>query len=97
MRKEGRGGVVKISELFKVYTDRLRAPQKTVIKTFIEVVEDMFHITLKDDQCAYMVTSRTLTLHAGGPLKSEILLHKKEILTHLKGRLGEKSAPREIV
>ncbi len=97
MRKAGSGGIVKISDLFKVYADRLRAPQKTVVSTFIEVIEDLFHIQIRAEQCNYSVATKTLTVHTFGPLKSEIIVHKKEILAHLKGRLGEKSTPKEIL
>ncbi len=97
MRKKGRGEAIKISNLFEVYKTRLKAPQGTVIKTFEEVVEDMFGIKIRSEQSSYTVTSRTIHVTAGGPLKSEIMLHKKEILAHLRGRLGEKSAPKDIL
>ncbi len=96
--KKQRGkGIVKVSDLFKKYTDVLKAPQKTVVKNFIEVVDDLFGIVLRSDQCTFSVTSRTVTLTISGTLKTEILLHKKEILLHMKGRLGEKNSVHEIL
>ncbi len=38
-RRRG-GGIVKLSDLFKKYTDVLKAPQGTVVKQFIEVVQE---------------------------------------------------------
>lgn len=95
--KRGGKGNVKISELFKKYTDVLKAPQGTVIKNFIEVIEDVFNVTLRADQCSYSVASRTLTLRISGMLKTEILLKKKYVLEHMNHRLGKKNELREIL
>lgn len=86
-----------IKDLFDIYKKRLRAPQKTVINTFQEVVDDLLGVTIDEKTCEYTPANKTLKLAVGGPLKTEILLRKKEILSHLKGRLGERSAPKEII
>ena len=96
-KKKRGGGIVKISDLFKKYTDVLKAPQKTVVKNFIEVIQDLFGVTLRPDQCAYSVTSRTLSLRISGMLKTEIILQKKKVLEHMEQRLGEKNRLREIL
>lgn len=97
MRKKGRGDIVKVSDLFSVYKERLRAPQGSVIQAFQEVVNDVLGVSVPKEQCRYAVATKTLSVSVSGPLKSEILLRKEEILLHLKGRLGEKSAPRSII
>lgn len=97
MRKEGRGGITKIADLFAVYKARLKAPQGAVVKVFGEVVHDLLNIHIEEKWCSYAVASKILYLSSPGPIKSEVLMHKKEILNHLKGRLGEKSAPHDIV
>ena len=97
MRKKGRGDIVKVGDLFEVYTKRLKAPQGTVITTFREVVKDLLDVSIDKKQCAYTVATKTFKITAPGPLKSEILIRKREILMHMKGRLGEKSAPTEII
>ena len=97
MRKERTEGVVQIGSLFDIYKKKLKAPQKTVIKTFQEVVKDLLQITFKNDQCSYTVFTKTLSITVSGTIKTEILLRKKEILTHMRGRLGEKSAPKDII
>ena len=40
------GGVKKISTLFESYKQRLVAPQKTVIDTFVEVIHDLLSIEI---------------------------------------------------
>jgi len=90
-------GAVNIGSLFDKYKKKLKAPQKTIIKTFQEVIDDLFSFKIKSNQCSYTPSNKTLMINVGGPLKSEILLKKKEILVHMRGRLGEKSAPKEII
>ena len=62
-----------------------------------EVVEDVLGITLTIEQVSFAPASKLVTLRAPGPVKTEILLMKEEILAHLKGRLGPASAPRDII
>lgn len=95
-KKRGQG-IIKISDLFQKYRETLRAPQKIVVEECIVVISELFTVTLKPYQCQYNAPSRTLTFSISGPLKSEIMLNKKAILTRLRERLGEKSAPREIL
>ena len=97
MRRTGRGEVKKMGDLFEVYRKRLQAPEKTVVSAFVEVVKDVLGVTLPNNSCSYSPHSKTLLIVASGVIKHEILMRKKEILSHLKGRLGEKSAPREIL
>lgn len=97
MRRRGRGNIVRAGDLFEVYKKRLRAPQGTIVAAFTEVVEDVLGAKLPRKSIAYTVATRMLRVIAPGPLKSEILLRKEEILTHLKGRLGAESAPKDIL
>lgn len=97
MSRGGDKQAVNIKNLFDVYKKKLRAPQKTVVKTFQEVVGDLLHTEIKTESCEYSVSEKTLRLTVSGPLKTEILIRKPEILLHMKGRLGEKSAPQDII
>jgi hypothetical protein len=97
MKKVRGKGIIKVSDLFLKYKQILKAPQGSVVSAFIEVVEDMFHITLKKHQCSYSPQTKTLSLQTSGMIKSEILLQKKKILTHMAEKLGEKSTPKEIL
>lgn len=90
-------GIKKINNLFEKYKKSLRAPQATVVKEFQGVVYELFGSEVGKHQCSYTPHSRTLVLTIGGPLKTEILLRKKEILTRLKEELGEKSSPKQIL
>ncbi len=96
-RRPRSGGIKKISDLFSVYQKKLHAPEGVVVHACIEVVEDLFSITLTKDQCSFSPRTKTLTLRVGGPLKSEILMQKKEILRHIRGRVPGKGFPEEIL
>ena len=88
--------MIQVGGLFEKYKETLIAPQKTIIDTFCEVVEDLFEIRIPKEKVKYTPSTKTLVLH-GGVIKSEVQLHKKDILNHMKGRLGEKNAPKEIL
>ncbi len=90
-------GIKPISNLFEKYKKHLKAPQGSVKKCFCEIVDDLYGLQIDDKKIDYSVYKKTLILKVAAPLKSEILLHQKEILNHLKGRLGEKSAPTTII
>ncbi|MFT5849391.1 MAG: hypothetical protein ACI9H6_000198 [Patiriisocius sp.] len=90
-------GVKPISSLFEKYKKVLRAPQGIVVDAFIEVVADLIGIEIPKERIVYKVNSKTLSVSVSGPLKTEIILKKKEILTHLKGRLGGNSVPKNIM
>ena len=96
MRK-GRGEITKLSTLFEKYKKTLKAPQGIVIDCFTEVVSELLHIEIAKESVSYTVFNKTLRVRLSGPLRSEIALRKKEILAHMKGRLGEQSAPTEII
>jgi hypothetical protein len=96
-RKQRGQGIVKVSDLFKKYTEILKAPQGIVTTAFIEVVKDVVGVTLQKHQCVYSVNSRTITVHTSGMVKSEIMFKKELILTQMIERLGEKSAPKTIL
>ena len=95
-RKGRRGEITKVSDLFEKYKTILKAPQGTVVKEFVEVVQDLLGFKIDRKYIKYSVTSKTISLTAPSALKQEISLHKNEIMLHLKARLGEKSAPKII-
>lgn len=86
-----------INDLFSKYRTTLKAPQGAVVGAFIEVVDDLLQVPIDKKAVSYSVHTKILSLRVPGPLKSEILLKKNEILTHLRGRLGAQSAPKNIV
>lgn len=90
-------GVKRISTLFDKYKNTLRAPQGSVINTFCEVVDELIGVRVKKEQVSYNTYNKTIVLNSPGVIKSEIKINKKEILNHLKGRLGVGSAPKDII
>jgi hypothetical protein len=97
MKKQRGGDVTKVGDLFEKYKRILKAPQGVVVDAFIEVVSDIIGIEIPKESISYTVHNKTLTLRISGSLKSEIFLHKKEILTHMKGRIGQQSVPKIIL
>lgn len=90
-------GVKKLSSLFEKYRNVLIAPERSVITAFQEVVKDLYNWDIPDNFVSYSPKTKTLSVRASGPLRSEIAIHKAEILAHIKGRLGERSAPKNIL
>lgn len=96
-RRNGRGEVVHISSLFDAYKKRLRPPQQSVIRVFIEVVDEVMGYNIPPDKVEYNVRNKVLSVRVPGMLRNELKLREGELLSHLKGRLGEVSAPERIV
>lgn len=90
-------GTKKLVDLFAKYKQTLRAPEQSVRIAVVEVIEDLLAIKVPETKLTYSPHTRLITVKAAGLLRSEILLHKKEILAHVKGRLGEKNAPYDII
>lgn len=90
-------GPKKISALFDVYRKRLKAPQASVVHALCEVVQDLLGITLEEQRVEHDPRTRITRLNIRGAQKSEILLHKEEILTHIKGRVGSQNAPTTLI
>ena len=90
-------GIKKIDSLFDKYKKVLKAPQGVVVDSFIEVVNDLVGVEIPKERIKYSTHTKTLSLTISGPLKSEILLHKDEIVAHMKGRIGAQSAPKNIL
>ena len=96
MKKRGKG-VVQISSLFEKYKNKLQAPQSTVINNFIELIEIELGYQIQKHQCRYSPQSKILSISVSGPVKTEILLQKELLLQQLQERVGEKSAPKQII
>lgn len=96
MKNRGQG-IKKLSTLFDKYKNTLIAPERSVKNTFIEIVEDLYGWNIPEHYINFNSKSKIVSIKTSGTLMSEIKFHKKEILDHLKGRLGEKSAPKDIV
>ncbi len=97
MRRTRGKGITKVSDLFSKYKQLLKAPQGSVITAFIEVVDEMFHISVQKSQYSYSLQTKTLSIRVSGMIKSEITLQKKKILSRMAEKLGEKSTPKEIL
>ena len=90
-------GPKKLSSLFEKYRKTLKAPEQSVRIVFVEVVEEILGIVVDEKKLSYSPHTRLVHIKTAGAIRSEILQHKQEILSHVQGRLGEKSAPKDIV
>lgn len=95
--KRNQKGVVHIKNLFSSYQTKLIPPQASVVKVFASVVEEILHINIPKEKIEYQVSNQTIYLKVGGPVKSEVKLHETEILSHTRGRLGDRATPKQIV
>jgi hypothetical protein len=96
-KKKSGHDITQISKLFNKYVKLLKAPQGTVVKACVDVIQEVYGLTVRKDQVVYQVSSKTLTLHLSGPLKSEIMLNKKVILEDIGRRVGAESVPKNIL
>lgn len=96
-KKKNGHEITRVSNLFSKYVKLLKAPQGTVVKACIDVLNEIYGITVKKEQCVYQVQSKTLSLHLGGPMKSEITLNKKVILEEIGKRIGVENTPKNIL
>ncbi len=92
-----RGEITAIKDLFAKYKTTLQAPQKTVELETIRVVGEILHITLKEEQVSYTVSSRILRIKAPSIIRQEVQLKSPAVLAELKKRLGVKSSPTTIL
>lgn len=90
-------GIVHVGDLFAKYRKTLRAPQGIVTTAFVEAVKEVCGAMLSKEHCSYNVSTQILSVHTSGMIKTEIKLHKKDILSHMRDTIGEKSLPKDIL
>lgn len=86
----------RVGDLFESYKKRLKAPQATVEKTFIEVTKEVTGFTLQKSQVSYTVSTRTISLQVPSILKSELSFQYEAILKQLEQTLGQTGCPKKI-
>jgi hypothetical protein len=96
-RRQSSEGPTPLRDLFKKYRDHLVAPQASVEQAAADILSDLLGHPVTSNDLTYTPSSRTLSLRLRGPLRTEALLHKAELMTHLQGRLGVRNAPKTIM
>ncbi len=86
-----------LGNLIERYKRILQPPQASIEKEFIQVVTETVGIQLLAHQVSYTVSNKTIYIKAPSILRSELLLHKVEILKVLKEKLGEQASPTTIL
>ena len=92
-----RGELKQVSSLFEKYKRTLIAPEGAVISEFLELLQDMFAVKVPRSKISYNPSTRALVISGLSALRSEVRMREVEILAHLRGRLGEKNAPKRVV
>lgn len=85
-----------ISDLFSRYQNKIKPPQSSIVKVFIAICEEETGFQLKEEQCSYSPTTKTIHLKTPSVLKSELLQKKDDLLRRLKIQLGV-NAPEQIL
>lgn len=97
-QKRRRGqGIIQVSSLFEKYRKTLKAPQKTVVSTFLAALHELFDIKISEEHCSYNPHAKTLSVRASGMIKTKIAIEKRHILNYMREKLGERNAPKEIL
>ncbi|MCA9361841.1 hypothetical protein KC906_00560 [Candidatus Kaiserbacteria bacterium] len=87
----------RVGDLFEKYKTKLKAPQASVEKECVLVINTITGFTLTQDQLTYTVSTRTLALKIPSLLKSELRFHHEAILRELENRLGKDGCPKVIL
>ena len=83
-------------DLLGRYKTHLRAPQGSVIKEVVAVYVAL-GIPCTEKHIAYTPTTRVVTITAGGPLKTEMLLRKSAALAALSRTLNDRDIPKDVI
>jgi hypothetical protein len=86
-----------LGNLIERYKKILKPPQASVEKECIGVIKEVCGLFLEPQQVVYTVASRTLYIKAPSLIRSELMLHKTEIITAFRMRLGETNYPTNIL
>jgi hypothetical protein len=86
----------RLGDLFERYRTRIKAPQASVEKECLVIINELTHLKLEMSHIEYTVSTRTLSLRVPSILRTEILFKKQLILDKLKAHLGADSCPTYI-
>ena len=92
-----KGDIVKISDLFLKYKKTLIAPQGSVIKEVVVVVEEVTGIKVDKKYFKYNVYNKTIYCNAPSSIKTEVKLFEDIIKDKLTKKLGAKNTPNFFV
>ncbi len=86
-----------IGDLFERYRIRIKAPQASVEKVCVEVINEVTGYSITVKQVTYTVATRTLSIQVPSILKSELKFHYSIILKTIETRLGVEGSPKVIL
>lgn len=85
-----------LGALLDRYRTTLRAPQKTVVNEVVKAYSTL-GITCDERFVSYNKNTKTISLGVSGPLKTEMLLRKGQVLALLVSTLRKDDIPSEIL
>lgn len=97
VRKDPRNNIQQLGNLLELYKKRFKAPQASVEKECLQVIQELTQFTLTIDQVSYTVSNRSLKINAPSIIKSELRLYHSQILNEVQKRLGESTSPKIIL
>lgn len=84
------------ASLFTKYKEILVPPERTVVKAFAAVVEEVCGLSVAREMVRYHPPTKTLYIQTPGAFKQEILIHQEEIIRRLHAHLGATRAPQKL-
>jgi len=87
----------RLGDFFEKYKLRFKAPQASVEKACVCVIQEVTGFEVSVEQITYTVSTRTITLQIPSILKSEMKFHYIVILEKLEERLGKDGSPKVIL
>jgi hypothetical protein len=91
-------GMVPIQTLFSKYKDRLVAPQKSVEAIAETVIKETLGLgNYSGKLVSYRVSTKTLHFIGPSLLRNESIKNKHKLLKEITLRLGERSAPIDLI
>ena len=85
-----------IGNLLSRYKDRLKPPQASVEKVFLEAVESITGLTIDKSRVRYNVAGRTISLQVSAMIKSELKTKQTELQKYLTEKLPKDRVPTVI-
>lgn len=97
MRKAKSDHLVPIQSLFERYRKNLIAPQKSVETEAVLVIREVLNLPPNIPlQVSYQPSTKTLHIKTS-LIRQEVLRKQTAVLTALRSKLGDKSAPQTII
>jgi hypothetical protein len=97
MRKDPSLNQQQLGNLLLRYKNHFKAPQATVERLCIDIVQEVVGVVLLPHQVVYTPSTQTILFKTPSILTSEIKMYQSQILDLLQKRLDNSSLPKHIL